>query len=314
MALLALAADALAFTNRQHGPASALHDARSATTSLDMCPIRSFREALELVGAALPNAIEHAGGTDAIVSIYEQEFGNAECTGFEHPQAWQRSNRTGPGLIVNAGEGTTGTTCLDAVFTRLGLRAAHFTDDLRRESEWSCTNASWIDGVDCTAPYDRYDVVSDTPVPNHLPYILSSHPGSAFAGSLLTVRDPHDWAISRLDGHPTVLAAVPCGCRVSSIASLPGGARTSVEKCAPLEAPSTSVAGQQRLLIYDAWAACIVKEAGHFVSILNTFEMSNAELAARIATDFAGRGAFPPTLTAAQVSAAMAEEPECNGY
>ena len=157
------------------------------------------------------------------------------------------------------------------------MSSGHYSNALRKESVWKCTNDSWSADADCTAAYDAYDVVSDTPVAYQLPYVLSSHPGPALAGALLTVRDPHDWAVSRLKHsavgkkHPRptqsfdMVNAVPCGCRVGTgDLALPGTAQNLVDQgCAPLDEVSTSVASMQRTLIYDAWAACTIKEAGH---------------------------------------------------
>ena len=304
--------------------------AGSAVTSLDLCPIESFREALTLVGSVLPNATERAGGFDAIVSHYEDVYGRAVCPGFQNDGAWPESQRLSkgrPGLIINAGEGTTGTRCFHQVFRKLNLSSGHYSHALRKESVWKCTNDSWSADADCTAAYDAYDVVSDTPVAYQLPYVLSSHPGPALAGALLTVRDPHDWAVSRLKHsavgkkHPRptqsfdMVNAVPCGCRVGTgDLALPGTAQNLVDQgCAPLDEVSTSVASMQRTLIYDAWAACTIKEAGHPVFLLNPFELTVQEQAAQLASALKGLGAFPASLEAAQIEAAMHADHYCPG-
>lgn len=126
---------------------------------------------------------------------------------------------------------------------------------------------------------------------------------------MLTVRDPKAWAEKRKQDHPTNLQAVPCSCRVGSAASLPGEEMlrsTSSTGCATPPHPSTSVDGQRTTLIQDAWAVCLVQQAGHSLTLLNLFEMSQAELATKLATELRGRGAFPADLSEADVTAALA--------
>lgn len=296
----------------------------SGVTSLDLCPIVSFREALKLVSSLLPNATKRAGGLDTIADHYETRYGQAECPGFLNEKAWppsQRLKQGRPGLVINAGEGTTGTRCYHQVFRKLGLTSGHWNHELRSKSVWRCTNGSWSDDADCTAAYDAYDVVSDTPVAYQLPYLLSSHPGQAFAGALLTIRDPLDWAISRHTHHTDsddIMNAVPCGCRVGwDDLALPSktnrlDARHPLRKCAALEEVSTSVEGQQRTLIYDAWAACIIKEAHQRVFLLNPYELSRQQQATQLADALKGLGAFPANLSAAQIEVAMRDAEQCS--
>tara|TARA_B110001452_G_scaffold148985_1_gene124010 strand:- start:342 stop:1283 length:942 start_codon:yes stop_codon:yes gene_type:complete len=282
-------------------------DAVQAKSALELCPVARFRAALAQVDAVLPQAVHHAGGAEAIVKTYESQYGSALCLGF-NSSTWRPSSRPGrPGLVINAGEGTTGTTCLDELFDGLGLRSAHFADDLRRESLWNCTTAS--QRPDCTVAFDNYDVVSDSPVSDELPYILASHPHGLLAHAILTVRDPREWAEKRKQDHPTNLQAVPCSCRVGSAASLPGEEMMNVvPPCASPPYPSSSADGQHTTLIYDAWAACLVQQAGHSLTLLNLFEMSHVDLAIKLATELRGRGAFPADLSEADVTAALANK------
>ena len=313
-----VAASALSVAPARDGSAGALQGSTESKTSLDLCPVSRFRDALRLVSSKLPGAIEGAGGFEAVVDAYESRYGAARCDGFSNHGAWPESHRRSdgrPGLVVNAGEGTTGTTCLDAAFVKLGLNSAHYSEDMRRQSVWKCTNASWSHGdADCTSAYDAHDVVSDTPVAYQLPYVLSSHPGEELAGALLTVRDPKDWAIRRLEHESDdVVNAVPCGCRVGwADRAMPGTKQADLAQCAALEKVSTDLEGQQRTLIYDAWAACIIQESGHRVFVFNLFELDVDDQATQLASALKGLGAFPADLSAAQMKAAMHESLECS--
>jgi hypothetical protein len=120
--------------------------------ALDVCPVSAFTAALLLVGSALSNGtIDRVGGTNALVRHYVETMQSAQCVVAEpeaaadaprhRPRAvegedaavaratsaaWPPSRRaSGTGLLINAGEGTTGTRFLDCVLRALGARTAH---------------------------------------------------------------------------------------------------------------------------------------------------------------------------------------------
>jgi hypothetical protein len=93
---------------------------------------------------------------------------------------------------------------------------------------------------------------------------------------------------------------------------MPGTKQADLAQCAALEKVSTDLEGQQRTLIYDAWAACIIQESGHRVFVFNLFELDVDDQATQLASALKGLGAFPADLSAAQMKAAMHESWECS--
>jgi len=102
--------------------------------------------------------------------------------------AWPLSTRTRP-LVINAGDGSTGTRFVHCVMGKLGLRSAHALHNRCVRSRGYGTRA-----------WDAYDHISDSPVGYQVAQLLRSHPGPK-ASVVLMLRNPWDWHRSRTAHH-----------------------------------------------------------------------------------------------------------------
>ena len=148
--------------------------------ALDVCPVSAFTAALVLVGSALSNGtIDRVGGTNALLRHYVETMQSAQCVVAEpeaaadaprhRPRAveeedaaaaramsaaWPPSRRaSGTGLLINAGEGTTGTTFLDCVLGALGARTKHM--DKRLSAACDGRVATGTDEPSCMRHVDK---------------------------------------------------------------------------------------------------------------------------------------------------------------
>lgn len=199
----------------------------------DLCPEPDFREALALVLAHLPGAINSvAGGEDAVVRQFRGLGPSPRCLATPSSE-WPASRRSGTGLITDLGAGTTGTKYATCVFRELGYRGGHYVG---------------LQGAHTTSTFDAYDFVADYPVEARLAEILATHTGHADGGGLLSLRDPVEWAQARLSKHLSEGSASwgvtgPCG----------GDGHVK------LSANASTLALHK--LTYDAFAACLGSSA-----------------------------------------------------
>jgi hypothetical protein len=132
---------------------------------------------------------------------------------------WTESQMQSP-MIINVGEGTTGTRWLHRVMRKLGFHSAH--------NELSITN---------TTNADKWEYISDWPVPMITWHLAKSHPKAIY---WMTMRDPVEWAMSRVRHHSDVVGqACPCG-------RMHTGRETDISVWA------------QNYIVYSAWAACVL--------------------------------------------------------
>eukprot|EP00746_Dinoflagellata_sp_MGD_P007662 gnl/MRDRNA2_/MRDRNA2_115216_c0_seq1.p1 gnl/MRDRNA2_/MRDRNA2_115216_c0~~gnl/MRDRNA2_/MRDRNA2_115216_c0_seq1.p1 ORF type:complete len:279 (-),score=29.55 gnl/MRDRNA2_/MRDRNA2_115216_c0_seq1:51-887(-) len=104
------------------------------------------------------------------------------------------SNKT---LIVNLGQGTTGTRWLARVMASLGFHSAH-----------NCIKV----GPNAYAS-DEFEYISDAPVPYQATHIIQGYPNAVF---LFSLRDAEEWRVSRLEHHNGPHPAFDiCGRKVS---------------------------------------------------------------------------------------------------
>ena len=215
-------------------PSRVLRGRRNATDRiLDACPVDAFRSAALHISQLLPGSLDKLGGLDEIVRVYEERYDAvAKDTSKTCDPAWPLSTR-GKGLLVNLGEGTTGTRFLECVMERSStLRGGHniHTDRLS------------------LALTDAYDYLSDSPLPYEVVPLLLSHPGKLTAGVLLTLRDPVDWVRSRVEHHGTKKC-----CKCCSVSAPPCGAKEWINASRP-----DYLTYYGRLsFVYKAWVACL---------------------------------------------------------
>ena len=177
------------------------------------------------------------------------ESGNVE----HRASLWPKSKRVEHGqqpLLISAGEGSTASRFVYCIFERLGFNAAHN----------GMNNFTGCENHDsCTAAWDKFDYISDSPVAYLTWPLLLSHPGSPV---MLGVRDPLQWQARRLAGHDDAkewFPAAPCGT----------GTRKMVH-------PET----WEDFIVFNTWVTCIVPDENLFV--YNIFEEGSEKVATRL--------------------------------
>ena len=161
------------------------------TTGTDLCPLVNFTSALrELARHLRSGTVDRAGGEIVLRRHFVDHFGR-ECV---HRGAGRRGSPNWPPsarkakkkLIADLGDGTTGTRFVSCVARRVGLKVDH--------------NNKQRAGRTGTATFEDVDFVLDSPVPYLTDALLATHTRDQVT-LMLTVRDPWDWAASRLKHH-----------------------------------------------------------------------------------------------------------------
>ena len=218
--------------------------------------------------AQLADAVASAGGVKSLTEIFESLPPAASC-GEPEPSNWKykafhkrwpASSKQGP--ILDMSSGTTGTRFVDCVFSSLGFRTMH---------NFKCPD--WAD--DCTSELDATDFVSDSPLPGYVEDAIKAHESKGFPGMLLTVRDPKEWALSRVKHLPA---------QSSEYVGCPPCLRQSMYAKGLLHPISDADAVIVPQLITWAYAMCIATSnykayPDDHVMVLNLFrkDMSEAE-------------------------------------
>ena len=218
-----------------HAASIAGHDA----AALELCPPTAFEQALRLISGHLePATLQQVGGADAVLSNYVSRFGSARCLAEPAPPTWpafdplrvrSRTSRAtrGAGVLLNSGDGTTGTSGLHCTLQALGAHSTHggasgpapkayLVDFERRRRACGDVLPRAIDNGtltlegngcssvgSCTDAWHKlgHDAFVDTPVPQQLAALLATLPRGALAGVVHTLRDPPAWRRSRLAHH-----------------------------------------------------------------------------------------------------------------
>ena len=226
-------------------------------SGLDLCPVEKFVQSIDVLQGRLHSGtLERVSGSEAVVSNYLRRFTPQRCrhnVGERYNnQDWPASRRSynRPPLLVDMGDGTTGTRFLACVTTRLKIKTNH--------------NIFPEKGLtDRTAFYDSFDAVLDSPVPYELDGIFSTHLPNQTA-PFISVRDPWDWVRSRRRHHPGAV----------NWASANGGCGMPGTKIGTNDSAIDDVA--RDLVTWWSWAICVAAErngAGPTsVPIINLFD------------------------------------------
>jgi len=217
---------------------------------LHSCPADNFAASMwhmtkKGYKASLIPSSEH---TEKAYTQYLQSSTSTWC--FPNPPTamWPMSQRpANRPLIINAGEGSTGSSFMDCVYDELGFNSRHgvMTGQMGFGSK-GCEPS-------CTEGWDRYDYISDSPVQYQLWPLLKTHPDALV---LLPTRDPAQWQRARLDAHKDQGAAdwyqaAPCG--------------RAAHKLAHTDSPTSFV-------VYNVWVDCVVPPKNLFT--YNLFDKS----------------------------------------
>lgn len=154
-----------------------------------------------------------AGTVDPRIRRYD-ELISSGLTCSHDPTIWPVSTKE---LLIDLGEGTTGTRWLNNVVKKLGYRSMH---NLKVGSDHpnQCYSKTKRRGKNdllveckCTKIYEGYDFISDSPISYQVYELVMSFPRAKF---LLSIRDGEGWQRSRVDHHRSAVnwsAASPCG-------------------------------------------------------------------------------------------------------
>ena len=145
-----------------------------------------FRKWLVEVARYLPSALHQAGGLENVVEAYAALPKSDGCPSASKLTGGHTYYPGRHGPLINLGEGTTGTRFLSCVFESLGFRTSH--------------NEPVSEANDFKSLSD-YDYVSDNPMNMQGAHILATRHGGQIPGVILSLRDPIDWARSRLSHH-----------------------------------------------------------------------------------------------------------------
>jgi len=176
-------------------------DPKLAPGPSHVCPKQNFLHWMTRLGthpdAQLGDAVARGGGAKKLTEIFaslppaascaEQDPNATDWKAKAFQKRWPASSQRGP--ILDMASGTTGTRFVDCVFSSLGFRTMH---------NFKCPE--W--GTDCTKDLDATDFVSDSPLPGYVEDAIKAHRAKGFPGMLLTVRDPKEWAVSRIKHLP----------------------------------------------------------------------------------------------------------------
>lgn len=223
----------------------------------DLCSPTDFAAALRSVASKVPS-ISRLGGVDQVVAFYSHSFWNRTCLRGEHARAtlddgrrvWlpvsvARDASSAAPLLINAGEGSTGTRFLNCVASRIGLKAAH---------NQYVSNAS---------DFALSDFVSDHPVPELLAPLLAAFRGQSHV--MMTLRDPWEWLEARRkhtgsDAFRIGTAGCGLGIRLDD---------------------GTDDELATHLFVYNAFSACMAARQGAEPVLINLFNEPDVEVQQR---------------------------------
>lgn len=234
-------------------------------TVLDLCPVHRFEEALRYIAPLVPAGLAEAGGVQTLAKQYAVTYKRKRCVDVgEDRFHWPESVRKQHGLLINAGEGSSGTHFLKCLMERLEIPTAHHV-----LSEWhECETKG-----NCTHAFDRYGFISNEPVPEHYQELLNTHHGSTLGGVMLSLREPREWFHVRYYSHLQAGSkkwrfAAPCG---------PGQTLKTL-----LSLNNYTVMVAQLKLTYDAYATCLALSSSP--SAFFAFNLFQPESAAAFTT------------------------------
>lgn len=149
---------------------------------------------------------------EAVVPKQETSFASSEITACGTPfpptiaslreQARLSGLLSSRRLIINPGEGTSGTTVLGNYAECCGLRVLHW-NGLSRQLAW--LGPRHYGGLNLSSKFADLDYVSDTPINAMFPYILAAFPEAVV---LHSTRVTSAWVHSRNANHPTASRAM----------------------------------------------------------------------------------------------------------
>ena len=169
------------------------------TAAHSLCPVEMFEQSLRTLvnppdGGMLPTDVD----IPAVLDRYRE--GPARWTTCAKiPSAeWPMSTGRETPLIINVGEGSTATRFLNCVMRRVGLSGAHTKGEDRDKKEEATAFMGCSAYSSCTAGWDEFGYISDSPVVYQITELLATHPNALV---LQSFRHPKSWKHSRITKH-----------------------------------------------------------------------------------------------------------------
>lgn len=247
----------------------------------EVCTPIDFRAAVQKISPNLPGAVDQVGGEDLLVSAYAtlyNEYKDVKCYGLP-PSA------KSPGLVINAGVGTSGTTFPDCVLDNASTLVSLHNPRIQAPDLWP---SHYYETA--TEVVDANDYISDSPIAAMLAHLLHSHQGGTMAGTFITLRDPRDWLSKRRihdddhDRDTSIIPQAPCGMDKSNDTLLEFMWTTPPSEDGEGGEVETEEESKQRFsraqmfMIYQTWAVCLATHPAMGFSdanlaMINLFEM-----------------------------------------
>ena len=211
-----------------------------------------FRKWLLEVARYLPGALHQAGGLASVVEAYTALPKSKGCPSASKLRSGHAYSPGRHGPVINLGEGTTGTRFLSCVFQRLGFRTSH-NELISNANDYSSLS--------------EYDYISDNPMNMQGAHILATRHGGQIPGVILSLRDPREWARSRLAHHQG------------------GGAQhwRPASECLGYGGPLTELDRMPlAVMTYNAFSACIatspdLRYGDDHLLLINVFQTGRSE-------------------------------------
>ena len=191
-------------------------------------------------------------------------------------------------MIINVGEGSTGTRFLNCVMRRLGLNGAHTRGDHDMSTGKAKNRSKEIEFLgcehypSCTDGWDQFSYISDSPVPYFVRELLATHPSALVIQSL---RSPSSWVHSRIKKH-----------------KLQGAENWhQATVCGDADHPMKHNLTEMDFVVYNIFAKCISPGGGRSMEF-NMFKENSAIILRRLLEFLAHNNValtphLPPTVT-----------------
>jgi hypothetical protein len=268
----------------------------------ELCPVDAFRSALQLVKRHIH--VQNQSEERQVVDHYAKTWARSSCQDASSLRLWPQSERP---KLINAGDGTTGTSFLACLAETLGFTTAHNqfwlhvcdrTKNGTSGASSSQAQAAIRDGY-CTHAWDASTFLTDMPVSVQLVPLLLTNADSPV---MLSLREPRAWRASRIAHHmhrerdPEHTNATP---NVTKWAVPNAGCSVHTPRLG--DAADTVAIAK---LTYDSFAACVALGRGHKLLMLDLFTEAPAEVQARLHGFLLGRFAWTQTLSLIEVQEA----------
>ena len=253
---------------------------------LELCSLTQFKRAMDYM-LDTPDLLSWPD-KGQLLQRYKDTVKTQKCATVPSAK-WPLSKVKGT-MIINVGEGSTGTRFLNCVMRRLGLNGAHTRGDKDMTTGKAKNRTKEIEFLgcehysSCTDGWDQFSYISDSPVPYYTAELLATHPHAFVIQSL---RAPAAWQKSRIGKH------IKQGAEKWHQATVCGDADH------PMKHPLTDL----DYVLYNIFSRCISPQDGRSL-VFNLFKESSVSILTRLLDFLAGNNVtLTPHIPASVVGA-----------